>query len=695
MTATTTANNTSGGGANTNANANRPPRARRTRRTPSQMSTTSLPAYAKEPGAEELVIFRGPDEVDVNMDADPSDGDARAPGDGDARANPDGAVQRNVSVNVAVNTIRSRTGAIHVGVGEAIAEAREAEDGEDTDSDMDSEGADGSDDRDQSHEEDLEHYEDARSVLEQEQVQAQVQSQTTTEPASAPTLVPTMLAPPASDPAPSHSVVTLSPSIVEDVSSSDADAGDSTVALLSGDRQRQGELEMQELSRLVRDGNSTIANENGSGQRRVSDVPSEAPPGYEDVPIVPVPVPATTEVTASVTIPAGTTSVPNTPSRPRTQTPSQSRTRTQSSLSGISGNGSGLISRVRSRVMHFRGGNGVGTGGSTGSAVSASTTSTGSSGAWTYPPGLPDPEAAVTVASPVTETGAATEATQSGLPLTGTAGVVNLNDTPPSSPPRPSVSSAARAGHRPSNSTGSAISATSSNEPASTTAHGNSSGNGNGDANANANRLARHRTRSAATLHSHSNSGGSRIHLPFAFSSSRLHLSNNNNASTPSLPMNASTTTLDHLPPAPSPHKVISAPLAHTARRTHIAYPAGGPTPAQIRLLASRESLASGVFGVPFGEAAEAEAVRARRSRVHLGDGDADAEGEENREEEPPAFDFESDDEDGHGNSPERERSEGQNRARTESPSRATTTRTADLGHEYEVTPRVVMPMFM
>jgi hypothetical protein len=33
-------------------------RARRNRRTPSQISTRSLPAYNKEPGDEELVIFR-------------------------------------------------------------------------------------------------------------------------------------------------------------------------------------------------------------------------------------------------------------------------------------------------------------------------------------------------------------------------------------------------------------------------------------------------------------------------------------------------------------------------------------------------------------------------------------------------------------------------------------------------------------
>ena len=51
------------GGANASgeAGANPPARTRRTRRprrTPSQMSVTSLPAYNKEPGEQELVIFR-------------------------------------------------------------------------------------------------------------------------------------------------------------------------------------------------------------------------------------------------------------------------------------------------------------------------------------------------------------------------------------------------------------------------------------------------------------------------------------------------------------------------------------------------------------------------------------------------------------------------------------------------------------
>lgn len=42
----------------TGATTNRTRRMRRTRRTPSQISVASLPAYAKEPGEQELVIIR-------------------------------------------------------------------------------------------------------------------------------------------------------------------------------------------------------------------------------------------------------------------------------------------------------------------------------------------------------------------------------------------------------------------------------------------------------------------------------------------------------------------------------------------------------------------------------------------------------------------------------------------------------------
>ncbi|KAJ7291428.1 hypothetical protein C8J57DRAFT_1705037 [Mycena rebaudengoi] len=48
-----------------------PPRsARRPRRTPSQISTISLPAYMKEPEAQERVVSRGPDGEDVQVSAD-------------------------------------------------------------------------------------------------------------------------------------------------------------------------------------------------------------------------------------------------------------------------------------------------------------------------------------------------------------------------------------------------------------------------------------------------------------------------------------------------------------------------------------------------------------------------------------------------------------------------------------------------
>ncbi|KAF7294601.1 Proteophosphoglycan ppg4 [Mycena indigotica] len=51
-----------------NANPTAPPRrTRRPRRTPSQISTVSLPAYMKEPGELELVVTRGPDEEDVTI----------------------------------------------------------------------------------------------------------------------------------------------------------------------------------------------------------------------------------------------------------------------------------------------------------------------------------------------------------------------------------------------------------------------------------------------------------------------------------------------------------------------------------------------------------------------------------------------------------------------------------------------------
>jgi hypothetical protein len=56
----------------------------------------------------------------------------------------------------------------------------------------------------------------------------------------------------------------------------------------------------------------------------------------------------------------------------------------------------------------------------------------------------------------------------------------------------------------------------------------------------------------------------------------------------------------------------IGAPLSHTLTRTEIAYPRGGPTADQIKLISSRESL--GRFGVPYGSDAVAFAAASRAS---------------------------------------------------------------------------------
>ena len=58
LTANQLAGTINGASGTGNNGARRPRRPRRPRRTPSQMSVTSLPEYNKEPGAEEVVIFR-------------------------------------------------------------------------------------------------------------------------------------------------------------------------------------------------------------------------------------------------------------------------------------------------------------------------------------------------------------------------------------------------------------------------------------------------------------------------------------------------------------------------------------------------------------------------------------------------------------------------------------------------------------
>ncbi|KAJ7291336.1 hypothetical protein C8J57DRAFT_214585 [Mycena rebaudengoi] len=52
-----------------------PHRSRHPRRTPSQISTVSLPAYMKEPGDQELVVSRGPDAEDLTTPQAPADDD--------------------------------------------------------------------------------------------------------------------------------------------------------------------------------------------------------------------------------------------------------------------------------------------------------------------------------------------------------------------------------------------------------------------------------------------------------------------------------------------------------------------------------------------------------------------------------------------------------------------------------------------
>ncbi|KZT22300.1 hypothetical protein NEOLEDRAFT_1244014 [Neolentinus lepideus HHB14362 ss-1] len=67
----------------------------------------------------------------------------------------------------------------------------------------------------------------------------------------------------------------------------------------------------------------------------------------------------------------------------------------------------------------------------------------------------------------------------------------------------------------------------------------------------------------------------------------------------------------------------ISAPLSHTLTRTEIVYPRSGPTPEQIKLISSRESL--GRFGVPYGPDAIAYAASSSRLNLSLPPPDFDS----------------------------------------------------------------------
>ena len=112
----------------------------------------------------------------------------------------------------------------------------------------------------------------------------------------------------------------------------------------------------------------------------------------------------------------------------------------------------------------------------------------------------------------------------------------------------------------------------------------------------NVNRHGRHRV---------TQSGGSTstLNLPFRTLSRQR--------STTTLPSNGSRVNLTS--PSVISLNSISAPLSHTLMRTEIRYPRGGPTPEQIRLISSRESL--GRFGVPYGRDA---IEHAQNSRMEL-----------------------------------------------------------------------------
>lgn len=110
---------------------------------------------------------------------------------------------------------------------------------------------------------------------------------------------------------------------------------------------------------------------------------------------------------------------------------------------------------------------------------------------------------------------------------------------------------------------------------------------------------------SARPTHRPSHSGSSSRHLTSAL---RLHRMGSS-ATLASGPGGAGLTS----PSLISLHS-ISSPLSHTLMRTEIVYPKSGPTPEQITLISSRESL--GRFGVPYG--AEAVAFAASRHELEL-----------------------------------------------------------------------------
>lgn len=437
----------------TNANSGSRTGRRRNRRRTSQRSTTSLPAYMKEPGDMELVIFRGPEEMDAsNM----------------------------------------------------IAEAREAEDAEDME---DLERTGGEEGRDQMRE----------------------------------NTTGGLLHPRVSMLNPDASMQSL-----DAPSANGEEADTSTTQLIANNGHNRADSGDTAAS-----ASSTSILERPATLYRLSEVPSEAPPGYDsnsdqrhssanmDPPGLSNTSPSSTEHSAQI--------------RPRTQTPNTMHSR--------------ISSRI-SRILHFR----------SGSDVSNETTAANSPSSISSH----EPETGAIPAhqefthAPVSSNEAATGEMPIHNNLTS---VLSLNEPPPASSgpvSRPPVSLYQHARHRASHSGGSsstlnlALPFRTISRQRSTTSLA----------------LGRQTSRSTQNLNQTAGASSSNANLT---SPSTLSLS---------------------LASGANP---ISPPLSHTVVRTEIRYPAGGPTPDQIKLLSSREGF--GRFALPYGEDAIAHA---RRSRVEL-----------------------------------------------------------------------------
>ncbi|KAL5478272.1 hypothetical protein ACEPAI_2456 [Sanghuangporus weigelae] len=493
---------------------------RRNRRTPSQMSTHSLPVYMKEPGDQELVIFRGPDEMDVAVDV-------------------------------------------------SIAEARESEDREDREDD---------DGRDSAS---LRRQESRASVL--------VLDSTPAVPNRESVLGP--------EPRPDQSAMSLGISEAG-AGERDLDPDTSTTQLLP---QASSPTRQRERNDPRRDsGNS--AHSASVLMRRTSDIPSEAPPDYEFAADT-VNTSGTedsqrgrdsTSTGACGIVPPGLSSTDSSSgagnaAEPRGSSSRESYPPTSSSPvppslssasaspsptpqpSRLTGGGPGAARRSRfvshvsrmSQFFHLRN-------------ASNANVNAGADSA------LPENDTAAGRVSDV-----ASGSVPAARADSRTSNVVSLNDPSALSPsPVPSASQPQQLPRQ---------------IPGQSHRHSNSS----------TSMLAFHlplrtlsRPRSSNTLSS-----------AFAASASRsnINLHNTANTSNPNQADLTSPSTLSLGQSILAGQTAISAPLPHTLVRTEIRYPAGGPTPDQVKLISSREGL--GKFGVPYGESA---VEFARSSRLGL-----------------------------------------------------------------------------